>query len=319
MVNNKGVAMKNNILPVSVLIPTMNRPQALKRTIEGYLNAEYIPSQIVVVDQSENEEDAAAIREIVESQNIVKTVYYYQENPSLTIARNNAFRLAEEEIIICSDDDVDVYLDTIKEVYELMENSAVAMIAGLDDNMQIGRSKLGYILGTKSFINRKIGHVTASMLGRFPESVGDWTQTMWAMGFFFVIRKSLVDKWKLKWDEKLKGYAYAEDLDFSYSYYKKARIEGLMCIISGRVRVKHLASQEYRTSSRKSTFMYVLNRAYLSYKHDMGIRSEMAMKWSNFWIYIERIIRGNYPKDMKDALKYLRKHRSKVRKGEFNY
>lgn len=314
-----GDLMKKNVLPVSVLIPTMNRPQALKRTIEGYLNADYIPSQIVVVDQSETEKDSTLIWELLKKIEEVEAVYFYQEIPSLTMARNNAFRHAKEEIIVCSDDDIDVFPDTIFKVYNMMKDSSIAMIAGLDDNMPLGKSKIGYLLGTKSFVNRKKGHVTASMLGRYPESVGDRTETMWAMGFFFVIRQSLVEKWQLEWDKKLKGYAYAEDLDFSYGYYKKAQKENLNCIMSNQIHVKHLASQEYRTPSRKSTYMYVLHRAYLSEKHHMGWKSQIAMGWCNFWIYLQRRIISDGYEDMRDAIKYLRKHKIEVINGVFNY
>jgi hypothetical protein len=157
------------------------------------------------------------------------------------------------------------------------------------------------------------------MLGRFPNKIGEFTDTMWAMGFFFVIRKSLTEKWKLKWDEKLAGYAYAEDLDFSYSYYKKAKTENLKCIMSDKVHVKHLASQEYRTPSRKSTFMYVLNRAYLSYKHEMGWKSDLAMKWCNLWRYVDKVVRRESAQDMKDAMDYLKVYKKEIRKGEFRY
>lgn len=311
--------MDNIKLPISVLIPTMNRPKALERTLKKYLSAKCIPSQIVIVDQSEDTFQRQ-IKQIVEKyEGITFIEYVYQEPPSLTKARNNAVACAKEEIIICSDDDIDVYEDTLKKVYEIMCNKKIAMISGIDDNMAKSSSKVGYFLGTKSFFNRKKGHVTLSVLGRFPDEITESTKTMWAMGFFFVIRKSLVERWHIKWDEKLIGYAYAEDLDFSYNYYKYAKAEKFECIMSSLVHVKHLASQEFRTPSRKSTYMYVLNRAYLSYKHQMGWKSEVAMKWCNFWIYFDRKIKNNYPQDMKDAMKYLKSHRKEIRKGEFNF
>lgn len=312
--------MSENSVPVSVLIPTMNRPHALKRTLDGYLNAEFTPSQIVIVDQSVNETDSVAIKKILSNINGIEIIYVHQEVPSLTKARNNAFKLATQEIIICSDDDIDVYSDTVKRVYDLMKNdSSVAMIAGLDDNMSMKQSKVGYIFGTKSYKNRKIGHVTFSMLGRFPENVSKKTNTMWAMGFFFVIRRSLASKWKLQWDEKLTEYAYAEDLDYSYGYYKKAKEERYECIMSSDIHVKHLASKEYRVTNRKSTFMYVLNRFYLSKKHCMGWKSEIAFNWCNFWIYIQRKVTNNNAEDMKEAMIYLRNHKKEVEQGVFSY
>lgn len=307
-------------LPISVLIPTMNRPTSLKRTLNSYLHGVDIPSQIVVVDQSENKTDQMDIRNLTEEYSaITEIIYVYQNFPSSTKARNRALEYAKEDIIVYSDDDVDIYEDTMTNVFGLMQDKSLAMIAGLDDNTSQSSSKVGYILGTKSFINRKIGHVTLSMLGRFPNKVSDVTDTMWAMGFFFVVRKSLLNKWNIQWDEKLTGYAYAEDLDFSYSYYQKAQVENLKCIISSSVHVKHLASQEYRTPSRKSTFMYVLNRAYLSYKHEMGWKSEFAMQWCNIWRLVERMIKKQDAKDMIDAMIYLKRNRQKIIEGIFQY
>lgn len=43
-------------LPISVIIPTMNRPESLDRTLKCIAEAADVPQQIVVVDQSQNEE-----------------------------------------------------------------------------------------------------------------------------------------------------------------------------------------------------------------------------------------------------------------------
>lgn len=308
-------------LPISILIPTMNRPKALEKTLRSYLqNGEYCPKQIVIVDQSDQENIARNIQEIVEKYSaIVEMNYIFQKEASLTKARNRAFKYATEEIVICSDDDIDIYPTTLINVYNLMKSSQIAMIAGWDDNMPHSSNIIGIFLGTKSFKNRNIGHVTNSMLGRFPKSIEKQTETMWAMGFFFVVRRSLIKKWKLSWDEKLTEYAYAEDLDFSYSYFKKAKAERKKCIFDPGVRVRHMCSQEYRTPSTKATYMYVFNRTYLSEKHHMGIKSRMSMIWCDNWRLIERIVKKENPKDLADALRYTQKHYDEIIKGNFIY
>lgn len=310
----------NSILPISVLIPTMNRPDSLERTLKKYMCAKYIPAQIVVVDQSEEKEVADRNREVLKNvTNDIEWKYIYQEEPSLTKARNKAMKEAKNEVVICSDDDIDVYDDTLINIYYIMKDLNISMIAGLDDNMQLSTSKIGCFFGFKSFKNIHIGHVTSSMLGRFPDRIKDETDTMWAMGYFFVIRKSLVNKWRLQWDEKLLGYAYAEDLDFSYSYYKKAKQDNLRCIMSNKVRVLHLATQEYRTPTRKHMFMYVLNRYYLSNKHHMGLRSIISMKLTNNVMVLFQKFRGGNSNDLKDAIHYLKYHKEEIKQGKFNY
>lgn len=305
------------VLPVSVLIPTMNRPDTLKRTLDSYLSADCLPGQIVIVDQSEKEDTKKYVEALIEKNdcNQIKFDYVYQPTPSSTQARNTAMEKAKEELFIFSDDDIDIYPDTIKNIYERFQDPQIAMIAGIDDNRKKSSSNIGFLLGTKSYKNRKIGHVTLSMLGRYPDDIKDEIETQWAMGYFFVIRKSLAQKWNIRWDENLTSYAYAEDLDFSYSYYKMAQKEGLHCALNEKIRVKHMVSHEYRIPSKKSTYMYVVNRMYLSYKHKMGLKSRVAMGWCNLWRLAERIVKREKPSEMFGAIVYSVMHGKQIKSG----
>lgn len=289
---------------MAVLIPTMNRPDSLRRTLGTFFQGEVIPDELIVIDQSEKANDRNENRKITEIYaSFAKVKYIYQSPPSLTKARNKALKECNCEMIIFSDDDVDVNKNILKNISSIMGDQSISMIAGVNEYAAVSNSKLGYLLGTKSFKNRHIGYVTKSVLGRFPDILTYEVPTQWAMGFFFVVRKSLLDKWKIKWDEKMTGYAYAEDLDFSYSYYKKSKAEHLKCIMSDKVIVKHLGSQEYRIPSRKHIFMYIINRAYLCYKHKMGKKAEIMMNWCNFWMMIRAFLKkDNYPY-YRDAIK----------------
>lgn len=305
------------VLPVSVLIPTMNRPQSLLRTLKGYLDAEFVPSQIVLVDQSQDPEVAAQTKQL--SQDLsgsTEITYVFQATPSMTGARNRAYAYAREEIVICSDDDIDVYPETIKNAYDIMCDPAVALIAGIDDNTATSSTNIGYLLGTKSFVKRKIGHVTLSLLGRYPDNIRGTIPTEWAMGYFFVIRKSLLDKWNIRWDEKLPSYAYAEDLDFSYQYCRRAKEEGLSCILTDRVRVRHLASLEYRIPTQRNNFIFVIHRAYLYYKHNRGFASFLAMHWCNFWRIVEHIVRRRDASPLVKGVVLSIRERKRVAEGD---
>lgn len=298
----------------------MNRPETLKNTLDSFFDGDVIPSQVVVVDQSNTKEVRNKIVETINNYNeMANMVYVYQSYPSSTKARNSALALAKEEIIVFSDDDVEIYEDTLKNVVDIMQRQNIAMIAGIDDNMSPTSSNVGYLFGTKSYINRKIGHVTLSMLGRYPDNIKGEIETQWAMGYFFVVRKSLLDKWNIRWDENLTSYAYAEDLDFSFSYYKKAIKENLKCVLNEKVHVKHCVSNEYRTPSKKSTYMYVINRYYLSFKHNMGFKSRLAMKWCNMWRLMEKALKHEAPFDMLNAIKHLNKNKNNIKMGIFNY
>ena len=305
---------------ISVIIPTMNRENSLKRTIAFYLKALLIPDEIIIVDQSNNENIIQGIKRFLNTITGVRIIYYHQDIASSTMARNKGLSLANNDIIVFSDDDVDIYDDTLKNIVEIMQDKSVCMIGGLNDNGARSKSNIGYLIGTKSFKKRKIGHVTYSMLGRYPNNVKGTIATEWAMGYFFVVRKSLVEKHHISWDEKLVRYAYAEDLDFSYSYYKAIKKAGDgRCVLTDKVRVKHLGSLEYRNPSREKEFMYVLNRYYLSRKHKMGKRSLFWMALCNRCRLISAIYDKEKYKNLKDAIRYLKSHKEQIALGIFYY
>lgn len=308
------------IMPITVIIPTMNRPESLDRTLKYVANATDVPQQIIVVDQSQNKETQEQNKTILEKYHEFESkVYEHQKIASLTKARNIGLTLASNDILVFSDDDVDVPTDIFSNVTHLMQEERIAMIAGLDDLTLQSKTNMGYFLGTKSFFKRKIGHVTFSMLSRYPDNVSSQTETQWAQGFFFVVRKSCLERWQIRWDENLTSYAYAEDLDFSYAYYKAAKKEGLRCILDPSVHVKHLATLEYRVPSVKSTYMYIVNRKYLAHKHHMGLMGVLGRNWCELWRFVEQVVGRKDPKTFLKAFLCKFKYGKEINAGKLDY
>ena len=279
---------------ISVIIPTMNRPQTLLRTLRSFASGSRVPDQVVVVDQSADPATRGENRAALEScAGGFETEYLHQELPSLTRARNLGAAAAKYDTLIMSDDDVDLEPDTVANVYDLMRRPELALIAGL--NLDSGPAHFNRVLGkifmTHSWRSREGGYVTASMLGRYPERIDRELPTEWAMGYFFVIRRSLAARWGVEWDEKLVKYAYAEDLDFSMGYCRHAAQEGLECILTPRVAVHHLVSGEWRTPSYEATLFYIRNREYLRRKHRPGMFSWFAVRWTNCGMLLMRLLK----------------------------
>lgn len=146
------------------------------------------------------------------------------------------------------------------------------------------------------------------------------TETQWAMGYFFVVRKRLCQEWNLCFDENLRSYAYAEDLDFTFSYYKKAKQDNYRCILTPDVIVRHHCSKEWRISSKKSTFMYLVNRKYLHYKHFQKMSGgyflpRLCLSWTNFSMLLFRIIKNDNYKDYIKAMIFCVKYKNDIEKG----
>lgn len=282
----------------------MNRLDSLKRTIEHIRLSETQPLEVIVVDQSMDENVLSATKDFLQKQGS-NYFYIHQEMPSLTKARNEGMKHVKGDLVIQMDDDVDIKSDTIDSIIDIFKDKNVAMLAGVNEGFDSkSRSMLGFLFWKKNWTKRNIGHVVKSVYGRFPDKISHSTPTEWAMGFFSVYHTDLIRKWNLKWDEHLTSYAYAEDIDFSYSYFKKAKENGMKCLMSDRVIVKHNVTTEWRIPTRKHTYMIINNRRYLREKHfGRSLVSKFAVLWADYGEYIRRVLNHEAAKDWMDAMK----------------
>ena len=257
---------------ITVVIPTCNRPGVLKDTVESYLSGKFLPRQIIIVDQTPEPFDPATISDCQG----VKLDVGRSATPSLTLARNIGVRASSCDVILFSDDDVLVDFNSIAVLTKAMADGDVALVAGVtvaENGLHGNPSKPGFardfagaLLGMKKPW-RKDGYVVRScMRGRYPMPVKERVPTEWAMGYFFCVRKSFMERHNIWFDENLKRYAYAEDLDFSFRYCREAMADGLTCVLEPRIYVNHLASTEWRTMSDEATRYFVENRRYLARK-----------------------------------------------------
>jgi len=87
--------------PISVLLCTRNRPVKLHRAIESILANSYRDFELIVVDQSTDEQS----RTKVESFHDPRLVYIPTTTVGLSRARNIAIRAARAHIVVFTDDD----------------------------------------------------------------------------------------------------------------------------------------------------------------------------------------------------------------------
>ena len=293
----------HKLLPISIIIPTLNRHDSLVTTINSILMFDYIPNQIIIIDQSNYEivqKNALFLKQIHKTTILHKIV----EFKSSSKARNLGVKSVINDIIIFSDDDVEVYDDTLKNVYSNMNNNQIALICGLDSSTYLNnQSFLPYILFYKNPFKMFEGHISLSMNGHFPYKIsGNLVKTEWAMGFFFVVRKSLISKYNIHFDENLTDYSYGEDLDFSLRYIKSSNLLGLSSFICKNVNVKHNVSKEFRIPQESQIKKYYYARLYLIYKNKNSIFSYFHFYLFNFLYLLKYSFK---PKVFKLHLKYI--------------
>ena len=214
------------------------------------------------------------------------------------------------------DDDVDVDAETLSNVVNLFKDERLVMAGGLDKTDIYHNSKLGYLFGKSKWSKRDSGHMASGIYGRFPLKCEGNTRTEWVMGFFFAVRRSFIIENDCQFDENLQYYAYAEDLDFSYGVYLKAVANGKKCIMSNRLVVTHNVSTEYRTPTKKATYMNYLHRYYICKKYHLNV---VKFWWSNLGDLVYRFLKKEPLSDYVSALLFLIMHKKTVAKGLFLY
>ena len=309
---------ENELSKVSIIIPTLNRASSLARTLGFISKSSILPDEVIIIDQSPID-TAEKIKELCDSQTL-KIKYIHVSEPSSSKSRNIGLELCKNDIAIFMDDDVDIGIDTIRNILILFRDNSISMVGGIDSGSPPKKLSLpSLIFFRSSFFKRYKGHVSMAGYGVFPQNPQGETPTEWAMGFFFAIRKSLAQKWGLKFDENLKYYAYAEDLDFTYRYFLKSREENLKCIMSTAATVLHNVSREYRLPSRQRTFIEICHRRYLMARHGNTILRQLIMLWSDIGAALMRAKRGEPVSDIFKAIAFAIKYRRDIKKGIFHY
>ena len=310
--------MESELSKVSIIIPTLNRASSLARTLGFISKSSILPDEVIIIDQSPID-TAEKIKELCDSQTL-KIKYIHVTEPSSSKSRNIGLESCKNDIAIFMDDDVDIGIDTIRNILILFRDNSISMVGGIDSGSPPKKLSLpSLIFFRSSFFKRYKGHVSMAGYGVFPQNPQGETPTEWAMGFFFAIRKSLAQKWGLKFDENLKYYAYAEDLDFTYRYFLKSREENLKCIMSTAATVLHNVSREYRLPSRQRTFIEICHRRYLMARHGNTVLRQLIMLWSDIGAALMRAKRGEPTSDVFKAIAFAIKYRRDIKKGVFHY
>lgn len=303
---------------ISIIIPTRNRIKTLKECLLKIDKSTIKPKEIIIVDQSDIKVNLNEYKFKI-SQNII---IIHQDCASSTKARNNGLKKASGDIILFMDDDTFLNKYSLENLLKTFEiSNDIKLVTSIDINSR-NMKKYSDILGLifcRKKISNKGGYICkGAMLGRYNHDTLYVNETEWAMGYFFAIRKDVVDSYNLKFDENLISYAFSEDLDFTYSCSKNIIKNKGKCIINNNIYVNHLGSKEFRIESEKSLSMYVINRLYLSYKHFKSPIYRIILIWSDVGEIIRRILSKSEYKSIINAYIECFKNRRDLKNGKIN-
>lgn len=112
-------------MQISVIIPTCNRVQDLKKTLDSLLKQTIFPDEVIIVDDSDDRETKNMLKKDKQSEIQYKYIRKAGEK-SGAISRNIGIKNAMGDIIFFFDDDVILennYIEKILEIYAEKQNT----------------------------------------------------------------------------------------------------------------------------------------------------------------------------------------------------
>jgi len=271
-------------ISLSVIIATKDRFKDIKICVENIINQSVIPSTIIIVDASKKSGVYEILKDDFNNNDI--QFLYIRSKPGLAYQRNLGINENRNDFILFLDDDVTLDKYYIEEMIAYFENvnNEIGGITGKITNDK----KLGVI----SSIIRKLfflsengrGEVKKSWANNNYNKISEISRIQWISGCnqFY---KSEVFKYEL-FDENLDGYAYMEDVDFSYrvsNHFQLIFNPKAKCIHN------HKNSISTRMRKREKQKMFMRNHYYLFKKN---IPQTKINKLCHYWSYLGFIVRG---------------------------
>ena len=107
------------MINISVVIPTYNRKELLKRSIDSVINQTIKPSEIIIVDDGSNDGTEAMVKKKYDSLKLIK-----QKNKGASAARNSGIKASSGEWICFLDSDDEWKNDKLeKQIIAVANNS----------------------------------------------------------------------------------------------------------------------------------------------------------------------------------------------------
>ncbi len=114
-------------MDISVVIPTYNRYEVLKRALHSVFAQTHKPKEVIIIDDGSIDKTSQIIKEFPDIR------YFYQENAGVSSARNLGIKKAKYEWIAFLDSDDEWHPDKLKEHLELHLNNPELQMSYTDE------------------------------------------------------------------------------------------------------------------------------------------------------------------------------------------
>lgn len=262
---------------ITIYIPTFNRLELLKRSIDSVLNQTYSNIELIVVDDCSTDGTQDYLKEISSKDGRVK--YFFKEkNSGACVSRNIAIRNAEGYFITGLDDDDFFDIDRIESLVRAWEKKAKGTVA-LSTLYKI-KNKNKIIFGKKLFKNKLIKFDDLFLNNAVGNQIFTKTEILKKINGF---------------DEKLKCW---QDLECWLRVLTHGNIEKVF-LHSYTIDVSHDKPRIGNSNHTK----YLKSYDYISTKHALN-------EWQREYLYIQTFNCNGIDIDKEAILKVFKKYPS---------
>lgn len=243
---------------ISVIICTRNRPKELARLWESLDRQTRLPDEVVVVDSSEGKETEGFVAE--KTGKLSYAAHYIHSKPGLTLQKNIGVAGATGDLLFFLDDDLvlePMFIEAMLRTF--LADSKIVGVTGRITNLASDRWLDRVIKRMFFLIDHGSGRFKLS--GLPSHRVDDqFSDVEVCSGGCSAFRRTVFGEFLF--DERLTGYSYMEDVDFSYRVSRKFRLA-----YQPLARSEHLSGTSSRTDSGVRRKMFIRNHIYLFLKN----------------------------------------------------
>jgi glycosyltransferase involved in cell wall biosynthesis len=300
---------------VSVVIPSLNRCDSLKLLVTDLLQQSLLPTEIIVVDDSDNDRTKNMLNVFSDA----RIIHIKPSNPemrSITRARNIGVKKATGQIIVSLDDDIRLHKNYIREIAKVFgERPEILGIQGPIANVNNNTCRLGNLFNRLFFLVHKANnkaHILPSGRATIPCNVVQPIVCEWFSGTNGAYRKEILQEFQF--NEKLRGYSLCEDMDLSYRIHKKYP-NSLMLIPEAKIVHNH--SLLARRKPKELMFVDVTYHLYFF----LNYIERSPKNWIIYlWSMLGNIIQSLDVTEISYRLKlhvWAFKHMNEIKQGNF--
>jgi glycosyltransferase involved in cell wall biosynthesis len=250
---------------LSIIIPTKNRPDDLAATIGSILKQSQRPTQLVIVDQSDQKTFQAGVPFRLE--------YIYDPSiGGLTAARNRGMAAATGDIWLFLDDDVILEPNFIFELTAAYSSGADG-VSGIITNYT--KPPLGRLMWDTVFMRGRFQDDRQAVYVNVAQHIGSPPIRVRQLGGGLMSFRANCIR-NLQFDENNRGAGPGEDIDFCAQLPRDA-----VLLINPRARLVHKKSPEARTPAHWLT-LHAQVYYYMRERHwRRGIQNNLCFAWLN--------------------------------------